>query len=137
MQVLSAAVIAIATAGIAALPIRRGNAAKRQTVAQVLLITYIFLVFASTVFFRTSTKDYCYELMPFWSYREIVSAAGESGVQFWRTDLFWEDILNVFMLLPEGVLMPIVINDYKCNRKRQVQPLKNPKISEQPDSSAR
>jgi glycopeptide antibiotics resistance protein len=31
------------------------------------------------------------------------------------------------MLLPEGVLLPIALNDYKCNCKRQVQPLEKSK----------
>jgi glycopeptide antibiotics resistance protein len=118
----TAAFIAIVSTVIAALLRRHGKLSKTQAVALVLLITYIFLVFSSTVFSRTPMEDYSYELVPFWSYREILRAAGESGVQFWRIELFWEDILNVFMLMLEGVLLPVVLNTEKCNDKRQSQP---------------
>jgi glycopeptide antibiotics resistance protein len=114
-----AAFIAIVTTVIAVLLSRHGKVSKTQAVALVLLIAYIFLVFASTVFSRTPMEDYSYELVPFWSYREILRAAGESGVQFWRIELFWEDILNVFLLMPEGVLLPIVLNAEKCNDKKE------------------
>jgi glycopeptide antibiotics resistance protein len=117
-----AAFIAIVTTVIATLLCRHGKVSKKQAVALPLLIIYIFLVFASTVFSRTPMGGYCYELVPFWSYREIVRTAGDSGVPFWRIDLFWEDILNVFMLMPEGVLLSVVLNTDKCNDKHQSQP---------------
>lgn len=81
---------------------RQGKITKAQSVASNVLITYIFLVFASTVFSRTPKEHYSYELIPFWSYLQIVKGS---------KSLFWEDVLNVIMLFPIGVLLPIVIKD--------------------------
>jgi glycopeptide antibiotics resistance protein len=45
----------------------------------------------------------------FWSYREIW--AGSQG-------LFWEDVLNVILLLPMGVLLPVVFGDSLSNHNK-------------------
>jgi glycopeptide antibiotics resistance protein len=63
----------------------------------VLLSVYVFLVFASTVFSRRISVDYAYELLPFWSYRQIMAGS---------RSLFWEDVFNVIMLIPVGFLLP-------------------------------
>jgi glycopeptide antibiotics resistance protein len=113
-----AAIVAVLTAVISAYYCKRGKFTTAQSIALTLLTTYIFLVFASTVFSRTPTEDYSYELMPFWSYREIVKGARESHGHVWGESLFWEDIFNVFMLLPIGVLLPIVNGE---NRKKSLE----------------
>jgi glycopeptide antibiotics resistance protein len=113
-----AAIVAILTTVISAYYRKRGKLTTAQSIALTLLTTYIFLVFASTVFSRTPTEDYSYELMPFWSYREIVKGARESHGHVWGESLFWEDIFNVFMLLPIGVLLPIVNGE---NRKKSLE----------------
>jgi glycopeptide antibiotics resistance protein len=95
-----AVIIATLTAIVTAYYRKRGKLTTAQSIALTLLTTYVFLVFASTVFSRTPTDDYSYELMPFWSYREIVRGS---------ESLFWEDIFNVFMLSPIGVLLPMVM----------------------------
>lgn len=87
---------------------RQGRGTKAQSVAAAMLTAYIFLVFASTVFSRTSKGNYNYELIPFWSYRKIASGS---------KSLFWEDVLNGIMLLPMGVLLPIVIGDGGENKR--------------------
>jgi glycopeptide antibiotics resistance protein len=79
---------------------RQGKLLTVQSIALVLLITYIFLVFASTVFSRATNDYYNYELIPFWSYWEIWKGS---------ESLFWEDVFNVIMLLPIGILLPIVL----------------------------
>lgn len=81
---------------------RQGRMSKVQSIVVVFLTAYIFLVFASTVFSRTSISEYSYELIPFWSYWKI-----------WKGSkyLFWEDVFNVIMLLPVGILVPVVIKD--------------------------
>jgi glycopeptide antibiotics resistance protein len=94
-----AAILAIITAVVSVYYCRREKLTTVQSIALTLLTTSIFLVFASTVFSRTPTEVYNYELMPFWSYREIMKGS---------ESLFWEDIFNVFMLLPIGVLLPII-----------------------------
>ena len=86
---------------------RQGRITKAQSIAVVLLTVYIFLVFASTVFSRTSNEYYSYELIPFWSYWEILNGS---------ESMFWEDVLNVIMLLPMGILLPIVMRDGLGNK---------------------
>lgn len=85
---------------------RQGRMAKAQSIAMVLLTAYIFLVFASTVFSRVPREYYRYELIPFWSYREILKGS-------W--DLFWENILNVGLLLPIGMLLPMASGNRSKN----------------------
>jgi glycopeptide antibiotics resistance protein len=118
-----AAIVAILTAVISTYYRKRDKLTTAQSIALTLLTTYIFLVFASTVFSRTPTEDYSYELMPFWSYREIVKGARESHGHVWGESLFWEDIFNVFMLLPIGVLLPIISgeNGRKSGEKSSIE----------------
>jgi glycopeptide antibiotics resistance protein len=97
-----AAMIALITASITRHYQRQNQITKNQAIALILLTTYIFLVFASTVFSRTTRGSYHYELIPFWSYRKIWQGS---------KDLLWEDIFNGFMLLPVGVLMPMILKD--------------------------
>ena len=86
---------------------RQGRMSKAQSIAVILLTAYIFLVFASTVFSRTSNEYYSYELIPFWSYWEILNGS---------KSLFWEDVLNVIMLFPMGILLPIMMEDDAGNK---------------------
>jgi glycopeptide antibiotics resistance protein len=115
VYVVIAAIVAVLTALISAYYRKRSKFTTAQSIALTVLTTYVFLVLASTVFSRTPTEDYSYELMPFWSYREIVKGARESHGHVWGESLFWEDIFNVFMLLPIGVLLPIVSRNGRRN----------------------
>ena len=58
-------------------------------------------VFASTVFTRTGTIRQ-YELVPFWSWRDII--------RYHDWTLLKENLLNCILLLPVGVLLPIIAN---------------------------
>ena len=71
-----------------------------QAVAAVLLATYLFLIFCSTVIARPNLGVHSYQLQPFWSYKEVM----EKG----RTDLLAENLLNVGMLVPIGFLLPLL-----------------------------
>lgn len=64
----------------------------RYSVA-LLLIEYIFLIFCSTVFFRTPGDTRQYDFQPFWSYS--------------RPDLFVENLMNVVVFIPVGLLICI------------------------------
>lgn len=66
-----------------------------------ILMTYIFLVIASTILSRTSNGVHRYELLPFWSYCEII----RNHNMF----IFWEVVLNVIMMMPVGFLLPLAI----------------------------
>ena len=61
--------------------------------AVLLLVEYIFLLFCSTVFFRTPGDTRQYDFHPFWSYS--------------RPDLFVENLMNVVVFIPVGLLICI------------------------------
>lgn len=108
---LSAMALALLTGIISYGFYRKRMVSLVQMTAMVMLIPFVFLVFSSTVLSRTPFSDYKYRLIPFWSYREILR-----GSRF----LFWEDVLNVFMLMPVGILLPVIIDRYvkhHCGRK--------------------
>ena len=56
-----------------------------------LLIEYIFLLFCSTVIFRTAGATRRYDFHPFWSYS--------------RPDLLLENIMNVIVFIPVGMIL--------------------------------
>ncbi|MDO4470862.1 MAG: VanZ family protein [Bacillota bacterium] len=62
---------------------------------------FLVVVLASTVFTRTSNGIRTYELVPFWSWYEIAKG---------NKELFEEVVLNLFLLLPAGMLLPFVFD---------------------------
>ena len=56
-----------------------------------LLIEYVFLIFCSTVIFRTAGATRRYDFHPFWSYD--------------RPELLIENIMNAIVFIPVGVLL--------------------------------
>ena len=56
-----------------------------------LLIEYVFLLFCSTVIFRTTCETRQYDFHPFWSYD--------------RPDLLIENIMNVIVFIPVGMML--------------------------------
>ena len=71
----------------------------RYSVA-LLLIEYIFLIFCSTAIFRSVGETRQYDFHPFWSYQAI---------QEGREDLLAENIMNVVVFIPVGVLLGCAI----------------------------
>ena len=59
--------------------------------AALLLIEYIFLLFCSTVIFRTTGETRQYDFHPFWSYS--------------RPELLVENIMNVIVFIPIGMIL--------------------------------
>ena len=59
--------------------------------AALLLVEYIFLLFCSTVIFRTPGETRHYDFHPFWSYD--------------RPDLLIENIMNVIVFIPIGMIL--------------------------------
>ena len=70
-----------------------------QVLASLALLVYLGVVFASTVFTRMPTVRQ-YELIPFWSWYEVF-------IKYSRS-LLVENLLNILLLLPAGVLLPII-----------------------------
>ena len=88
---------------------------KGRAVALTLFITYLFSVYAATVFSRPLHAGYSYELLPFWSYRAI--REGEKS-------LIKENFYNVLMLMPVGFLLPaggVFEFAMRCGHKRSAQ----------------
>ena len=56
-----------------------------------LLIEYIFLLFCSTIIFRTTGETRQYDFHPFWSYN--------------RPELLVENIMNVIVFIPIGMIL--------------------------------
>lgn len=80
-----------------------GKMKKTEVWAAGILAVYIMLVFESTVFTRTTYPDYNFRLEVFWSYRW--------GVAVYGGEMIREVVLNICMLIPVGVLLPVAIGD--------------------------
>lgn len=100
-----AVVLATIVACIAIYLKRQNRISIYQAIAAVLLVTYVFLVFSSTVFSRSYTGVHSYRLLPFWSYREIF--------HYGRMDLLVENLLNIVLLMPAGFLLPVLNRKFK------------------------
>lgn len=72
-----------------------------QAAAILAMVVFLGIVFESTVFTRTSTVRQ-YELIPFWSWRAII--------RYHDWILLKENLLNCILLLPAGVLLPVIVN---------------------------
>ena len=64
--------------------------------AILLLVEYVFLLFCSTVIFRTPGETRQYDFLPFWSYKAI---------QEGRAELLPENVMNVVVFIPIGILL--------------------------------
>lgn len=73
---------------------------RTQAAAGICLILYLEIVFASTVFTRTPGLEHQCELIPFWSWREVLFHDNRPLLQ--------ENLLNILLLLPVGLCMPLV-----------------------------
>lgn len=72
-----------------------------QMISGLLLVGHLGLVFASTVFTRTPDGIWHYELIPFWSWREVLIG---------NTYMLTEIVLNIILFIPIGILIPLLIH---------------------------
>ena len=72
-----------------------------QAYACLAALTFLAIVYASTVFTRNTQTDYHYNLDLFLSWRAVFSGSRE---------MLKEDILNIVLLLPLGGLLPFVFD---------------------------
>lgn len=70
----------------------------------ILFIIYLLHVYGSTVFSRLPSKRIC-KLEVFWSWKGILNSMNTTYPKY---ELFLENILNVIMLLPIGIFLPLV-----------------------------
>ena len=78
--------------------------------ATLLLVEYVILIYCSTVFCRSVIDVEKYDLTqltPFWSYN--------------RPELFVENVINVVMFVPVGLLLGFMINGSRLKVKRAWQ----------------
>lgn len=72
-----------------------------QMISGLLLTVYLGVVFASTVFTRTSDGIWHYELIPLWSWREVLIG---------NTYMLPEIVLNVILFIPIGILISVLLH---------------------------
>ena len=84
--------------GAVAIIVFYGLKRRLKWIAWLLLVEYIFLIFCSTVIYRKGYEGAGYELSPFWSY---------TAIQEGRIELFAENIMNVVVFIPAGLLLCI------------------------------
>lgn len=70
-----------------------------QMIAGEILLIFMFIVLSSTVLTRISDKGRMYNLMPFWSWQEVIRG---------DIELLEENLLNLILLFPFGFLLPFV-----------------------------
>ena len=101
------ALLILATLGVF-YGIRKQKWSRGQGIAIVALVAFLGIVFGSTVFTRT-TAIRQYELKPFWSWCAII--------RYHDWELLKENLLNCLLLVPMGLLLPIIFNHkVKLNR---------------------
>lgn len=81
--------------------VRRHIVRVYQAVAILFLLTFVAIVYASTVFNRNSLPYAQYQLKPFWSYKYILAEN-----RFFMKECF----LNFLLLMPVGILLPYVFD---------------------------
>lgn len=85
--------------GVVGLIALKGIRKAQRLSAGLLAIEYILLIYCATVIYRVYSETAEHEFTPFWSYREI-----EDG----RLDLLAENIMNVVVFVPVGLLLSCV-----------------------------
>ena len=90
--------LAVLCLGAVAIIVCYGLKRSLKWIVGLLLVEYIFLIFCSTVIYRKGYEGAGYELSPFWSY---------TAIQEGRIELFAENIMNVVVFIPVGLLLCI------------------------------
>lgn len=80
-----------------------------RRIAGLVLVEYVVVILCSTVFFRQEAESQNYNFTPFWSY---------SAIQEGRTELLPENIMNVVVFIPVGLLMGFMVNGSWLKVKR-------------------
>lgn len=83
--------------GLLVLICRKGFKRGLRYGAALLLAEWVFLVLCAIVFFRETSAERGYNLMPFWSYWDY-------GEHSYFMEMFGENILNMLLFVPIGFL---------------------------------
>ena len=85
---------------------RNCQMSNKESIALSLAVMYLFFVISSTVLVRDATDLYSFDAPLFWSYTKILE--GQTGYLI-------ENILNVFMLMPIGILIGVGFDKSRIN----------------------
>lgn len=109
-EIIAFAVVFLIIAFIAVILLRQKKIVIMQAVSCLLLLTFLAVIFGSTVFTRTPGLRQ-YQLEVFWSWKEILKI-GKCGRMGSSTEggLLQENLLNILLLLPVGFLLPGIFN---------------------------
>lgn len=99
-QAVCFGIMLILLSGILIVSVHKHKILKQQAIAILLLVIYIGIVLSSTVFTREPSIR-SYKLIPLWSWKEILFVND-------ARELLIENLLNVILLLPMGILLPFV-----------------------------
>lgn len=75
-----------------------------RKIVGLLLAEYVFVIYCSTVIFRTAADGNGHEFEPFWSYKAI-----ENG----RVELLAENMMNVVVFVPVGILLGLTCHNVR------------------------
>jgi len=82
--------------GVAFFIVRKGIKKGFQYSSRLMLMELVFMIYCTTVIYRNTCEVFKYDFHPFWSYEAI-----QSG----RTELLAENIMNVLVFIPIGILI--------------------------------
>ena len=99
-EVICFSIIFVTAAYISLRMVRRRKIMISQAAAGLLLVLFLGIVFGSTVFTRGQKPYPEYNLELFWSWKEIYHGSRE---------LLAENLLNMVLLLPAGLLLPVTV----------------------------
>ena len=105
-EIIAFAVVFLMAVFLAAVLLRLHKIVIIQAVCGLLLLTFLSIVFGSTVFTRTpGIRQYQPEV--FWSWKEIlgIGTCGRLGSTT-GDGLLQENLLNILLLFPAGILLP-------------------------------
>lgn len=102
-EILAFALIFAVAAAVAVRKVKEKKIRKSQAIAGLLFLTFIAIVYASTVFTRNPEAQRRYNLEIFWSWKAVRAGSRE---------MLKESLLNCILLFPAGVLLPFI-----CGKK--------------------
>ena len=109
-EIIAFAVVFLSAVFIVAILLRQKKIVIMQAVSCLLLLIFLMIIFGSTVFTRSPGVRQ-YQLEVFWSWKELlkIGKCGRLGNSM-ADGLLQENLLNVLLLLPVGLLLPGVFN---------------------------
>ncbi len=106
-EIIFFAIVLLVTSVLFTILVKKKKVTLLQAVSAFMLLVFLGIVFASTVFSRMP-EGRRYELELFWSWKEALGIGSSNPLQ--QADFLEEIILNIILLMPAGFLLPFVCN---------------------------